>query len=85
LQDIVQFPALSQTMLAMAVADPVLIAGVIKQVGLANLADWLVHYLNLGSYSLLNQLDRLSSDRRYRWQCRRNAWLYGSGGDYRSG
>jgi lycopene cyclase CruP len=87
LQDIIQLPALSQTMLAMAVADPILIAGVVKQVGLANLADWMVHYLNLGSYSILNQLDPLwqtIGDRRYHWQCRRNAWLYGSGGDYPS-
>jgi lycopene cyclase CruP len=92
LQDIVQFPALSQTMLAMAVADPILVAKIVQQVGLGTLLDWAGHFANLGSYSLLNQLapqlrqwipgQNSSIQEQYRWVCRYNAWRFGSGGDY---
>ncbi len=88
LQDVVQFPALSQTMLAMAVADPVLVAKIVQQVGLGTLIDWAGHYANLGSYSLLHQVflklptTSFSSQQQYRWQCWREAWRFGSGGDY---
>jgi lycopene cyclase CruP len=92
LQDIVQFPALSQTMLAMAVADPILVAKIVQQVGLGTLIDWAGHFANLGGYSLLNQLgpqlqqwipgQSSSVQQQYRWFCRRNAWRFGSGGDY---
>jgi lycopene cyclase CruP len=96
LQDIVQFPALSQTMLAMAFADPVLVAKIIQQVGLGTLIDWARHFANLGGYSLLNQLEpqlkqfipqwipsqNSSLQQQYQWICRRNAWHFGSGGDY---
>jgi lycopene cyclase CruP len=88
LQDIVQFPALSQTMLAMAVADPILVAKIVQQVGLGTLVDWAGHFANLGGYSLLNQLGNWipgqssGVQQQYRWACRRNAWRFGSGGDY---
>jgi lycopene cyclase CruP len=90
LQDVVQFSALSQTMLAMAVADPVLVAKIVGQVGLPTLADWWIHYINLGGYSLLNRLAPvlqsleagLSLELRYRSQCWQKAWHYGSGGDF---
>ncbi len=92
LQDIVQFPALSQTMLAMAVADPILVAKIVQQVGLGALIDWTKHFANLGGYSLLNQIapqlkqwipnQNSSLHQQYQWFCRRNAWYFGSGGDY---
>jgi lycopene cyclase CruP len=88
LQDIVQFPALSQTMLAMAVTDPILVAKIVQQVGVGTLIDWAGHFANLGGYSLLNQLGKWipgqnnSIQEQYRWVCRRNAWRFGSGGDY---
>jgi lycopene cyclase CruP len=88
LQDIVQFPALSQTMLAMAVADPILVAKIVQQVGLGTLIDWAGHFANLGCYSLLHQLgdwipgQSSSVQQQYRRICRRNAWRFGSGGDY---
>ncbi len=88
LQDIVQFPALSKTMLAMAVADPILVAKIVQQVGLGTLVDWAGHFASLGGYSLLNQLgdwipgQSSSVQQQYRWVCRRNAWRFGSGGDY---
>jgi lycopene cyclase CruP len=88
LQDVVQFPALSQTMLAMAVADPVLVAKIVQQVGLGTLIDWAGHYANLGGYSLLNQIGQklsatnINPQQQYRWQCWQKAWRFGSGGDY---
>jgi lycopene cyclase CruP len=92
LQDIVQFPALAQTMLAMAVADPVLVAKIVQQVGLGSLVDWVGHFANLGGYSLLNQLapqlpqwipgQNSNMQQQYHWACRRKAWHFGSGGDY---
>jgi len=53
LQDVVQFPALTQT-LVKTVSHPGL--KVIPQVGLATLLDWMVHYVNLGAYSALSRL-----------------------------
>jgi lycopene cyclase CruP len=90
LQDVVQFPALSRTMLAMAGADPVLVAKIVGQVGLPTLADWWVHYVNLGGYGLLHRLAPVlrslnindSAASRYRSHCRQQAWYYGSGADF---
>jgi lycopene cyclase CruP len=90
LQDVVQFPALSQTMLKMAIADPVLVGKVIQQVGVVALLDWMRHYLSLGSYSLCDRLGEalkpilpnLIPEQQYFWQCQLDAWKYGSGGDY---
>jgi lycopene cyclase CruP len=90
LQDIVQFPALSQTMLAMAVADPVLVLKIVQQVGVITLIDWSRHYANLGGYAALHQLGRilqptiqsLLPEQRYQWHCWQQAWRFGSGGDY---
>jgi len=52
LQDVVQFPALTQTLLKTA-GHPGWLQ-VIPQVGLATLLDWMVHYVNLGAYSTLS-------------------------------
>ncbi len=90
LQDVVQFPALTLTLLKTALADPVLVAKVIPQVGLGSLLDWMVHYFNLGSYSALFRLGQalqpwvknLPPVPQYycdRWI---DASKYGSGGDY---
>jgi len=51
LQDVVQFPGLSKTLLLTALTKPGVILPVIPQVGLTTLLDWLVHYINLGVYS----------------------------------
>ncbi len=53
LQDIVQFSALTQTLLKTGLANPGLVAKIIPQVGLINLFDWVVHYGNLGVYTTL--------------------------------
>jgi lycopene cyclase CruP len=90
LQDVVQFSALTQTLLKTAVAHPVLVAKIILQVGLAPLLDWMVHYFNLGAYSALSifaqvlqpwvkNLPPVPQYYCHRWF---DAWFYGSGRDY---
>ena len=90
LQDVVQFVPLAQTMVAMSIADPVLVLKIMQQVGIPTLLDWLKHYLGLGAYSFLNQLGQkiepaivnLLPEQEYQWQRQLDAWHYGSGGDY---
>ncbi|MDF5721850.1 MAG: FAD-binding oxidoreductase [Rhizonema sp. PD37] len=89
LQDVVQFPALTQTLLKTALVQPMLVAKIIPQVGLGNLLDWMVHYSNLGIYSglfwasqKLPLIKNLPSIPQYycdRWI---DSWKYGSGSDF---
>jgi lycopene cyclase CruP len=90
LQDVVQFPALTRTLLKTALTHPVLVARVIPQVGLGSLLDWMVHYFNLGVYSGLFRLSQalqpwvknLPPVPQYYYHRWIEAWKYGSGGDY---
>ena len=90
LQDVVQFPGLSKTLLLTALTKPGVILPVIPQVGLTTLLDWLVHYINLGVYSGLYSIGQRMSEPVKTlppiplYYCRRwiEAWCYGSGGDY---
>ncbi|MBW4493417.1 MAG: FAD-binding oxidoreductase [Oscillatoria princeps RMCB-10] len=90
LQDVVQFPALSQTLLKTALTHPQLVAKVIPQVGAIALLDWLRHYVNLGVYSALSPLGKALEPRlkalppAQQYYMRRwiDAWMYGCGGDY---
>ncbi len=89
LQDVVQFPALLQTMLRVSVAQPALVARVIPQVGLPLLVEWLFHFLTLAAYSGLYPVGQflqprlnLSAAQRYRFDRWLAAWQYGSGQDY---
>jgi lycopene cyclase CruP len=90
LQDVVQFPALTQTLALTAVTRPDIVFPVIPQVGLSPLLDWLVHYVNLGVYSGLSSLHpmltptmkSLSPEQQYRLHRWLEAWQYGSGKDY---
>jgi lycopene cyclase CruP len=93
LQDVVQFLPLTQTMLAMAIANPILVLKIVREVGLFTLLDWFKHYLGLGYYSLLYQIglqifaknDHLLPEQKYYWQRQLEAWQYGSGGDFTMG
>ena len=89
LQDVVQFSGLSQTLFKTSLTKPQIVVPVVPQVGILPLLDWLVHYLNLASYSGLYALgkriepliDKLPQSQRYycdRWL---EAWQYGSGSD----
>jgi lycopene cyclase CruP len=90
LQDVVQFPALSQTLLKTALTHPQLVAKIIPQVGALALLDWLRHYVNLGVYSALSPLGKAVEPRLkalppvQQYYMRRwiDAWIYGCGGDY---
>jgi lycopene cyclase CruP len=90
LQDVIQFPALSQTLMKTAIAHPSQVIQVIPQVGLMPLLDWMVHYTNLGLYTGLNTVGKtlaewlktLSPEQQFRWRRRLDAWKYGSGQDY---
>ncbi|WP_416667270.1 FAD-dependent oxidoreductase [Egbenema bharatensis] len=92
LQDVVQFPALLQTLAQVAISQPLLGLQVIPQVGLPALLEWMLHFGNLGLYAGLHPIGQtvikplsqsLSPVQRYyidRWL---EAWQYGSGNDYR--
>ncbi len=88
LQDVVQFPALAQTMLKTGITAPAEVLRVLPQVGLGPLLDWARHYGALGLYAGLQAgVDRLPvatnpatlSPRQRRWL---DAIRYGSGSDY---
>ncbi len=90
LQDVVRFGGLSQTLWAATMRDPAIVVKLLPQVGLISLVDWLGHYVSLGSYGALHRLapalkglvEASDAGNRYRWQCRFDAWQYGSGNDF---
>ncbi|MHC5597563.1 MAG: FAD-dependent monooxygenase family protein [Nostoc sp.] len=90
LQDIVQFLALTQTLLKTGLSHPLLVAKIIPQVGLGSLLDWTVHYSNLGVYTALfwfspmleTWIKNQPKEQQYYWHRLIDAWKYGSGGDY---
>ncbi|MFN6476113.1 FAD-binding oxidoreductase [Nostoc sp. DedQUE07] len=90
LQDIVQFSALTQTLLKTGLYHPLLVVKIIPQVGLASLLDWMLHYSNLGVYTALLSLSPMlerwiknqPNEQQYYWHRLIDAWKYGSGGDY---
>ncbi|MEH2287389.1 FAD-binding oxidoreductase [Nostoc sp.] len=90
LQDIVQFSALTQTLLKTGLDHPLLVVKIIPQVGLASLLDWMLHYSNLGVYTTLLALSPMletwiknqPNEQQYYWHRLIDAWKYGSGGDY---
>ncbi len=90
LQDVVQFSALSQTLLLTSLTKPGLVVPVIPQAGIMTLLDWLIHYFNLGIYRFLYSFSKvlipltknLSSQQQYYWHRYIDSWFYGSGQDY---
>ncbi len=90
LQDVVQFPALAQTLFKTGLSHPGIVLKVIPQVGLFNLVNWTFHYFNLAAYSLLNPLGKtlepaitkLSPIQPYYYHRWMDLWQYGSGSDY---
>lgn len=90
LQDVVQFPALTQTLWNMVLADPILVSKISMQVGFPSLLSWLQHFILLGSYDLGDRLGshlkpflaNLLPEHQYTLTSRLNSWKYGSGKDY---
>ncbi len=87
LQDVVQFPALAQTLALTALLAPQRVAPVISQVGVPALLDWTGHFLQLGIYSGLAGWEQplgalatgLPPKQQYALQRWREASIYGSG------
>lgn len=90
LQDIVQFPALTRTLLQISIRHPQLTPKILGHVGLGALLDWMPHYLKLGLYNELYRLipvltswsQSLNPRQQYYWQRRFDGWTYGTGHDY---
>jgi lycopene cyclase CruP len=87
LQDVVQFGGLYRTLLQVSLQSPHLIPGILQQVGVGALLNWMRHFGALGLYSTLSFLDKQAQDkpqigqrqyRHHRWQ---DAFRYGSGLD----
>jgi lycopene cyclase CruP len=89
LQDVVQFPALSRTLVQTSIASPLAVIPVVPHVGIITLLDWLINYLNLGVYtglysigsSLQPLLEQLPPQQQYYYHQLLQAWRYGSGQD----
>jgi lycopene cyclase CruP len=89
LQDVVQFPALSGTLLLTSLTNPQAVIPVVPHVGIITLLDWLINYLNLGAYSSLSPMSelfiplvrRLPPQQQYYYQQWFQAWKYGAGRD----
>ena len=84
LQDVIAFGPLSRTL---PLVNPQLVLPIIPQVGVPTLANWMVHYLNLGAYTGLFSLGKLlkpltkqlSPQQQYYYHRWLDAWQYGSG------
>lgn len=87
LQDVVQFGGLYRTLVQVSLRSPQLIPGILKQVGVGALLDWMRHFGGLGVYSALAPFHEqqkntdelgLQQYRQHRW---RDALKYGAGLD----
>mgnify|MGYP005841962633 CR=1 FL=1 len=93
LQDVVQLPGLSRTLVGMLLADPGLVAGIVGRVGLPSLIGWLGDFGALVAYDLAFRaggwaepwLKNLLPEQEYGLRGRLRAWQYGAGLDYRGG
>ncbi len=87
LQDVIQFSALSKTLIQV---NPLFVLPMLPQIGLMPLIDWSIHYANLGLYrslypvaKLLNPLfTNLTPSLQYYYHRWLDAFQYGSGQDY---
>ncbi len=90
LQDVVQFPALFQTLTKTSLVRPGLVLKVIPQVGLPTLLSWMGHYLRLAGYAAFYPIGKkiepgihsFSPRMQYYYHRWLDALQYGSGGDY---
>jgi lycopene cyclase CruP len=90
LQDVVQFVPLFQTLIKTTIAYPIATFKLLPQLGIPTLVNWLGHYVALAGFTVVAQVGNrlqpwvggLEPGDRYIWQCRLDAWKYGSGRDY---
>ena len=89
----VQFTPLALTLLGQMVSDPLSVPAIFRRVGIPPMLDWARHFAALGAYTvlhraagpLLGSMARRAGSRRRRYHLSRlaDAWMYGSGSDYR--
>jgi lycopene cyclase CruP len=90
LQDVVQFVPLLQTLGRTTIVHPIATFKLLPQMGVPTLVNWLGHYVALAGFTVADRwrdrlqpwVDQLPDAARYTWQCRLDAWKYGSGRDY---
>eukprot|EP00775_Hariotina_reticulata_P005255 gene5255-5490_t len=93
LQDVIQFQPLLRTMAAQMVADPAFVPQLVRHVGPAALADWMLHVGALGAYTaldraaapplaLLARSKALPQQQAFRLRRLLDSWKWGSGSDY---
>lgn len=94
LQDVVRFDGLVGSLARSFVADPVFMPEIVAHVGVPELAKWLGHLGQMGTYSLLDSTaaplvrgyaDKYVKDPRKKFELMRTleSWKYGSGNDYK--
>ncbi|XP_076915976.1 uncharacterized protein LOC143575501 [Bidens hawaiensis] len=92
LQDVIQFGPLVKTLGLVMLTKPQILPSIFKQVGLPVLIDWLGHFTLLGSYTFLSiyvdplirpLIDTYSTEEKYKWKRKLEAWKYGAGLDYK--
>lgn len=91
LQDVVQFPALTRTLIQTTISSPLAVLPVVPQVGIPTLWDWLLNYINLGAYSAIypfsgiisSAIDRLPPSEQYVYRQYVQAIEYGAGRDFK--
>jgi len=93
LQDVTQFGPLAKTMGSMMLTRPDILPSIISLVGgVGPLADWLVHFVSLGSFTLLasaaepllqSWVESQPPAERYIWKRRLETWKFGAGLDYK--
>jgi lycopene cyclase CruP len=92
LQDVVQFPALSRTLLQTSISHPLAVIPIVPHVGIITLIDWLINYISLSGYTGLYPIGKLlapliaqlSPPQQYRYQQLLQAWKYGAGRDLKN-
>jgi lycopene cyclase CruP len=89
LQDVVQFPALSRTLLQTSISSPRSVIPIVPHVGIITLIDWLINYINLSVYTGLYPIGKLLApliaqlppQQQYHYRQLLQAYRYGSGRD----
>lgn len=92
LQDVIQFGPLVKTLGLVMLTKPQILPSIFKQVGFPVLIDWLGHFSFLGFYTFLSifidplirpTIDTFSTEMKYKWKRKLEAWKYGAGLDYK--
>ncbi len=75
-RDVIQFPALTEALIATLLRNPGVVAAFVQRVGVGPLLHWLPHYVSLGRYHLAYQLWGQQAETQQSL-----VWQYGAGLD----